>query len=316
MRFTIATATILSQVLPASTTNSGNHVNTLTLSRNLGVIEKGQIRALLDKASPRLALLAKQSRKVSFTERVSNGQDGILKNINKEQPTGKACDPTSNDPDIGILSCPPRQFCVESSSSNLGGVCASVQQDRSLTAQAALPCIDASFPYTCDCQNFDTTTFSGPLKCVVNPYYCVGCTDYCMAVDVNFVFDSFNVSSVTYCYYFKKPYQIDLCYTYDAQAGTCVYTVNGVNCNACVFGTCNEFDCTNIPKGMAGTCKDPALPIISALDKINPNATCAPKHSGASSLFGTGGHEGLFSPSLYLSMTTLATFVVGHFLIG
>jgi hypothetical protein len=41
----------------------------------------------------------------------------------------KACDPSSNDPDIGILSCDAGYECVFDQASTLGGLCTSISRD-------------------------------------------------------------------------------------------------------------------------------------------------------------------------------------------
>ena len=191
------------------------------------------------------------------------------------------CDPESFDPDVGILSCGIGQYCMETANSNLGGICSFntspvAAQDRTLTTQPILPC-SSSFPYHCDCNGFDTNTFAGSVNCTMTPLSCVDCSDYCFSLDVHFEFQSsHNISSIAYCYNFRKPYHSVLCYHLNPNTYTCAYTINGVACSSCITGACHSMDCTNVPKGINGTCQHGALPIVARSQAVPGNITCPP----------------------------------------
>jgi hypothetical protein len=51
----------------------------------------------------------------------------------------KSCDPTSDDPDVGILSCDVGYDCVVDESSILGGVCASVTRELQVASCTLCP---------------------------------------------------------------------------------------------------------------------------------------------------------------------------------
>jgi hypothetical protein len=119
MKFTIA-AGILTQVLPAISEKSpsrllanrvtnDHHDDHLALSRALkSILPRGGSETIGYQSSQPL--------------------DGVLKNVPFTNMI-KACDPSSNDPDIGILSCNPGYECVFDQASTLGGFCTSISRD-------------------------------------------------------------------------------------------------------------------------------------------------------------------------------------------
>ena len=104
--------------------------------------------------------------------------------------------------------------------------------------------------YTCDCTNFDETSKSGIITCTY-PLRCVGCSDYCFSGNLTTTFAPGGNSSTLYvCDNITSPYEVGTCALLLATRNkSCVYKINGVACNFCIF---TYFDYTNIPNGLKG----------------------------------------------------------------
>ena len=300
MRFTLAVTAVLSQALPAWTAEE--HAQTWLQKRNLFALNEAKFQTMPGKDFPRLRRAPIFGQ---YDNAVIRNRHSTIKN--EEKP----CDPTSRDPDIGILSCGSSWYCKQSTNSTLGGVCAEIGHDRALVSPGYLMCIDDSYPYECDCSHFDPTMPFGSVTCTLYPYQCIGCSNYCVEMNVHFAFDAHSVIKVKYCEYFKKPYEVELCYAFDHNAATCEYTINGEACKMCSSGKSIAFDCTNIPNGRAGSSQDFINPIVSKADALDPYVTCPAKYSNTS-VSKSGSRR--FSPKECVPMTALGIFSVIHFL--
>ena len=313
MRLLVA-ATLLSQALPAAPKDSTTTVDIhnvvsseskIISDRFLGVQRGSRImQSMLENlAAGQSATIVRQSR-MDTASVLRNKHD-----INFEDLSAKECDPTSDDPDIGILSCGVGQFCETRHDTLLGGRCSStttIERDLAYSNPlSGIPC-SPTFALQCTCPNFNLTTLSGSFQCIYQLYSCIGCGAYCYAVNVTATEEFKIVKKLQFCYIFKKPYQIEFCYTgyFPTTSGLCKYTINGVDCNSC---SKNSFDCTNVPNGSAATTRNGAfpLPIMKGLNHtLTVNATCAPGNS--TSTPGTPASTSTKAPSA-VGMTTAPT---------
>ena len=274
MRWTIAATSILAQVLPASTRETSIAANQQIIGR-----DNVQLRASLSRPLENTNLHAHQMKRMNRLSKLvekpqTSGGDAtgsLLQNkVSAQQLALKECDPTSEDADVGILSCDPGQYCKSHSDSSLGGVCAAVA--RKMASKG--PC-SANYPYKCDCSNVNSVTYSGQAVCEDIPYICYpGCSDYCVSLNVTITLTQGKKVLYEGCYNFTRPYPAIFCYTYDPSSYNCVYSINGVNCRSC---TSTHFDCTNIPNGTKGTVgKAFPIPIMTGYVAVDTNKTCAP----------------------------------------
>mmetsp|Transcript_23587 Transcript_23587/g.57826 ORF Transcript_23587/g.57826 Transcript_23587/m.57826 type:complete len:484 (-) Transcript_23587:1560-3011(-) len=232
----------------------------------------------------------------------------VLRNSRTE--TTISTDQKECEPDIGILGCGFSQYCVESDSSALGGLCLSQEsfQDlhrRSLQSDFYPPpsvCDPTSFDaenYDCNCDNFDLSQGVGEFTCTLSEYTCK--RDYlCGNNEVTHVVSEDGGASASYCYGFEKPYEIELCYTVDTERN-CNISIQNEACAKCeivdgvihpIYGfigyNCYEFDCTNtIAKLKGNNCagnyvldslngiimpsSSPTTPLPSSLPSASPS---------------------------------------------
>jgi hypothetical protein len=140
----------------------------------------------------------------------------------------KECDPTSVDPDIGILSCGFNQYCVTSERSILGGQCIpAVSNDHLLrrrveeedddhssvneTNQNVFEYLlmDCELPY-CNCSNVNETAYTLHQRC----YYEEQCDSYLSRCGVN------NTFCFTHLWEGDlKPFTIDISRCWEATGG-------------------------------------------------------------------------------------------------
>ena len=288
MRLLVA-ATLLSQALPAapkdSTTttvihNVENSASNIILDRFLGLRSGGRImQSMLENSAAGQSSTMVRQLRMGTASTLRNKHD-----INLADLSAKNCDPTSDDPDIGILSCGVGQFCETRQDSCLGGRCLSATAiERDLGSSNNLngiPCFP-SFPLHCSCPNFNFTSLSGSFQCIYQLYSCYGCSDYCYEANITVTKKYDVIEKAQLCYYFKKPYQIEVCYTgyFPTTSGVCRYTIDGVDCISC---SKDSLDCTNIPNGLAATTRNGAfsVPIMKGLNHTQTvNASCAPGNS-------------------------------------
>ena len=201
-------------------------------------------------------------------------EDMVLKNlISNIEPAGKDCDHSSEDVDIGILSCGEGQYCKESAGSKLGGLCTDVAREMRSSGN---PC-SSYYPYKCDCSHVNKNTLTGNAVCEDIPYICYpGCSDYCLSLNVTITLSAGKPTLYHGCYNFTFPYHVVFCYTYNPSSYNCVYTVNGTKCNSC---TKKSFDCSNIKnggKGLPGVAFP--IPIMKGYSLVISSKTCAPTH--------------------------------------
>ena len=139
-------------------------------------------------------------------------------------------------------------------------------------------CTSLVDPYPCQeyitayqyCYAGDTTQLGAPYY----SYYCFGQSPYCYYADATCCFAYGYAAQYgppepsqdyyfqrTYYYYFYQPYEQKIRFTYSSRGGTdCDLLFNDETCNLCEFTSsfeefCFDFDCTNLPGGMAGnTC--------------------------------------------------------------
>jgi hypothetical protein len=263
MKLAIASG-IIAIALPISS-KGDDHVS-LTKPRNGTLMSK-----------PKSLLVQRKFGDV-FRHRQGTRRARILSNTAHEEAT-KVCDPLSLDADIGILSCGPYHYCMESKDSDLGGVC-TMRHDvpmmsernmladgyyHSMTAYYCTTSGDWTKYLTCDCSLFDTTNLTGSVKCSLAETYCFQDTSCETCVDLTVAFDvaSIDSYSVDWCYKFLLPYEQNVCieYSHDpVTAAACSIEFNDKKCRSCDMfyydytdpvttetfqGTCADFDCTN-----------------------------------------------------------------------
>jgi len=185
----------------------------------------------------------------------------ILKN---QKQNHIECDPTSADPDVGILSCPPdKSFCLEDPASDHGGVCVAAGATRRMATHARPPLkrsvyCDPSSPYfgvlNCDCSGFNLETNKGTFKCTSDSY-CFGAVAECCGntcADITMTYSSTGPYSYNYetCYSFQTPYKQSFCYGQHVDRNNatqnCFGSFNGQTCDSCVMASenCTLFDCS------------------------------------------------------------------------
>jgi hypothetical protein len=121
MKFTIATG-ILTQALPAAISEK---------SPSSKLLEQ-DVSNENDFASSRTPESILPRGRDTTGDQMPQFLDGLLKNIpfaRRRNVLMKACDPSSNDPDIGILSCDAGYECVFDQDSTLGGHCTLISRD-------------------------------------------------------------------------------------------------------------------------------------------------------------------------------------------
>ena len=277
MRLTVASTLLLSQSLPGSSASgfTGVELNSVTADSSRNVFRT------ITQDGPQLP-----TRRTDLPGLITNlDRTTLLKNkpsIRKEDSLLKECNPNSEDPDVGILSCGDRQFCEESPNSKLGGVCYTIVATRELSSSqrnTSYFCNNTHQQYLhCDCTNLNETTNAGTITCA-HPYHCNGCPPYCSSYNLQVAFSSAENASIgVACLYLMTPYAVKVCYSYAYGTGACVYAINGVDCQFC---NSTYFDCTNIPHGLKGTntYSSYALPILRAFHGLNPNTTCPPQNA-------------------------------------
>ena len=212
----------------------------------------------------------------------------LLKNVYYKEPV-KECDPMSEDPDVGILSCGSDLHCYETADSKLGGVCLPIAHARKLSASGSVTLSSC----TNTTGNLNVTNFTGSISCDVQSYQCP-CSDYCFSSTATFRFLSGTDQSNTVCLYFKKPYAANVCYSYIFSTKACAYSINGTDCTSCVPSS--SFDCTNVPKGSKGSQRT------------------TPKLQGFQVCYvSAAGNRGIRKATVALAM--LGCFLLGHFLL-
>ena len=177
----------------------------------------------------------------------------------------KECNPTSTDPDIGVLSCGQGRYCQESVQHGLGGVCAgkeTAEVHRDLQAGSGgeflqsfcNPLSDIYGVYDCDCSEFDVATGQGDIQCSTFDSYCFDPGNTTCATSSFFAdFMEDDTYSVTFCYDFLLPYYERVCYNVDYFDSTCTLEFNNVTCASCTVQNdtlangyyCLDFDCSN-----------------------------------------------------------------------
>eukprot|EP00339_Tiarina_fusa_P018568 CAMPEP_0117085048 /NCGR_PEP_ID=MMETSP0472-20121206/59824_1 /TAXON_ID=693140 ORGANISM="Tiarina fusus, Strain LIS" /NCGR_SAMPLE_ID=MMETSP0472 /ASSEMBLY_ACC=CAM_ASM_000603 /LENGTH=403 /DNA_ID=CAMNT_0004814219 /DNA_START=84 /DNA_END=1295 /DNA_ORIENTATION=- len=190
------------------------------------------------------------------------------------------CDPNSEDTDVGILSCGLGRYCMESSGSELGGLCVLESVDRELQydANATFPGIcnatDPEYDYfDCDCSYFDPVTYTGSISCASGLVCFDDLGEICYAATYYIASDGANYTTLG-CYYFVTPYPQLVCTAYGsdyADVGGCAILFNDDICNSCQvsYDGCTQFDCSNTcAAGLVGdVCSDYLFPIL------DPNVT-------------------------------------------
>jgi hypothetical protein len=207
-------------------------------------------------------------KEMTFLQKTMKGDRlrGVLRNLlaNKQQE----CDPSSSSPDLGILSCGHNRYCVESSRSDLGGVCvpqekvadtrilqyattSSGQNEPTLSSAIqrrngyndlfealSQACIDTNY---CDCSEFDFEQFHGIVECTRLVDYCSRSENYCGEV-VELCYTSHTTLeasghddySYTTCMTYTAPYQQRVCISYStADSDSCAVEFNNNLCQAC-----------------------------------------------------------------------------------
>lgn len=138
MKLTIATTGILFQALPAI---SDKEISTSLLPTDNKVDQQQQEQ----QHSAQHPTSAKHHRRHLFNQRHRrHNQERLQNNNNFVTTTLKGCDPTSKDPDVGILSCDVGQECIVDQTSELGGLC-TLTTIRTLQASTCSLCGPGSY---------------------------------------------------------------------------------------------------------------------------------------------------------------------------
>jgi hypothetical protein len=197
---------------------------------------------------------------------------GALKNTkhSSSRVNKKAeCDPSSEELDVGVLSCGTGKYCEESTDSLLGGFCEvevssfSRILDGEEETYSAYYCETHAYRLGCNCDSFDRETETGRIVC--NPY-----ADCCAPDDAFCATATYNIdviadvrSSWTGCYDFTAPYSRSVCRVLgfsNDEPETCEWSVDDETCTSCNLLLDNEgyvvfdtkqlaytvFDCTNV----------------------------------------------------------------------
>ena len=168
MRFTIATAAILAQSVPAMTSEMGSATN----------LERAFADDIQDLVLTTAATIGSQ-RKNKFLNLVKAKKEisgGYLKNSknsdnkNKSPEDFQLCDPESDEPDVGVLSCGVGSYCVESDESKIGGFCVSSPDELDRALQGGDTLLDgiytvfcpedALYGEQCNCTNYDPAAYT------------------------------------------------------------------------------------------------------------------------------------------------------------
>ena len=203
---------------------------------------------------------------------------GILVNAKSDESifVPKECNPKSDDPDVGILSCGRDGLCIEIDGSGLGGICIdSIDSYRPLIPRRRFLHLNGAdisstyqyyhnaskvispdyFCYTgtfCDCSGIDNVTKKGSLSCD-SGFYCFK-PENTTCFSTSRLSATFRENGSYYfqqCYSFVSPESLELCYFFNStvSGGLTSCTVDNVTCNACNSGygnvTCLYFDCSN-----------------------------------------------------------------------
>ena len=235
MRFTTTATILLSQVLPAltreSTETGKDFSRTPSLKHITNVTNKP------GSSNPRTQLRKGSHSTISShtnTHHDQNIKDFILENKSHvDKQSGKECDFTSEDADVGILSCGEGLYCRESAESKLGGECSDIA--RSLQS--------------CSSNNCNCRMIQNYIVCYVD-YSCETVCSLNVCTRRGFIGHLVNgrPSSNQTCLFVSKPYTAKIC-NYFSNA-TCTITINGAMCQSCSLN--HYYDCTNIPGGIKG----------------------------------------------------------------
>ena len=128
MRLAFA-AGILAQTLTASSSSAETHKTAPLLARAERRLRVQEL--LLSKnndpaaSDPRIKDLKrnKHNKGSGFFSSLQAKRNAVLHNEGNSEKDVVPCDPTSSDPDIGILSCGMGKYCSESADYDVGGVC-------------------------------------------------------------------------------------------------------------------------------------------------------------------------------------------------
>ena len=275
MRYTVVVVTFLARVIPTlqqEYEDKGNEVN-----QHVPKLEHKTAKAADNHGSGNLR---SPFKKTLMARPHVNTNDRILKNkSSSDRDDTRECRLTSEDADVGLLSCGEGYYCQESPESKLGGICSAVTRkgSRSLNPYSINPdycttqenagfynitdCIPLrKCPPSCVC----TATESAPtgyIKCL-ETYVCqTACgVDIYFSKELTLVYVDSKEIELQICYDVTKPYTARICrqepidmfvanYFFPSNYFTlpgapCTYTINGAQCNACSF---NKYvDCTNI----------------------------------------------------------------------
>jgi hypothetical protein len=129
MKFTIAANIVLAQTIPAAISQTSAVAQSLLLEKEDGQHDHdlfGSSRVHNDEAVNHQPKRSKHGTLPDSQDFRRNGS--LLKN--KILSLGvQSCDPSSNDPDVGILSCDLGYECAVDPASSLGGVCMAISRE-------------------------------------------------------------------------------------------------------------------------------------------------------------------------------------------
>jgi hypothetical protein len=169
MRFTIATAAILAQSVPATTTSE---IDSPTLERVFGEETLSLVSDIQGTAT--LIGTQRSNKFLNLVKAKKETSGGYLKNTqnsNSKSPKDfQECDPESDEPDVGVLSCGAGRYCVESDESKIGGFCVSSPDELDRALQGGDTLLDGVYTVfcpddslygdQCNCTNYDPEAYT------------------------------------------------------------------------------------------------------------------------------------------------------------
>ncbi|CAJ1946268.1 unnamed protein product [Cylindrotheca closterium] len=279
MRFLLATAILAQSSLPAASAMAQPSVEDHVMTTSTELMQQRNIATQSIRFNePEVRRRARRRLQNALQKKSTTmiqAKPSVLRNPRRRTTTDAVISTDQKEcaPDIGILGCGVNQYCVESDSSTLGGLCLSQESFhdlhrrnlRSYFLPAPSVCDPTSFDagnYDCNCDKFDLAEEIGEFTCTLSEYECK--TDnLCGNNEVTHVVSE-GGAVASYCYGFEKPYDIDLCYTVDTERN-CNISVQNEACAKCeivdgvvhpIYGfigyNCYDFDCTNTLAGLRG----------------------------------------------------------------
>lgn len=162
------------------------------------------------------------------------------------------------DADVGVLACGTNEYCMEVSTSSMGGECVSRHEGvdhRYLHLDGYHgENLCGEYPYPlCDCSAWNRTTGTGVIECSEDPGCGEGCgLTLCLAYSGTYVHDG-TTGVFEYFIGFSGSYERNLTFVSETNSGdySCEIVIDGITCSHCSYylNVCVSFDCTNAGEG-------------------------------------------------------------------